>query len=277
MKGNAGMPNPGRLFSALTGIVGESGVIRDPDRLEAYAVDGRAPKAVVRPGTEGEVAGVVRYANAERLAIVPRGNGGMMACGGIPRNVDIVLSLLRLDRVVDYDVANMSLSVEAGITLADVQRKLADGGRGNFLPLDPPRVETATIGGIVAANASGPKRYLYGTVRDLLLGLRAVLPEGDIVSFGGKNDEKRVRIRHDPAVGRIVGGAGNHHRGHDEAAAASGGLGHPSGVVRCAGRGGTVHSRDPAFGAAAIRRRPGRRECRGATGGKREIPGGLRS
>jgi len=180
------MPNPDRLFSALSGIVGESGVIRDPDRFEAYAVDGRAPMAVVHPGTEEEVAGVVRYANAEGLAIVPRGNGGMMACGGIPRKVDIVLSLLRLDRIVDYDVANMSLSVEAGITLADVQRKLADGGKGNFLPLDPPRMETATIGGIVATNASGPKRYLYGTVRDLLLGLRAVLPAGDIVSFGGK-------------------------------------------------------------------------------------------
>ncbi|MBE0603223.1 MAG: FAD-binding oxidoreductase [Deltaproteobacteria bacterium] len=180
------MSDPDGLFSALRGIVGESGVIRDPDLLGSYAVDGRAPKAVVLPGTEEEVAGVVRLANAERLAIVPRGNGGMMACGGIPRKVDIVLSTLRLDRIVDYDVANLSLSVEAGITLAEVQKEVAGGGKGNFLPLDPPRMEKATIGGIVAANASGPKRYLYGTVRDLLLGVRAVTPEGDIVSFGGK-------------------------------------------------------------------------------------------
>ena len=180
------MPNPDGLFSALRGIVGESGVIQDPELLGAHAVDGLAPKAVVLPGTEEEVAGVARLANAERLAIVPRGNGGMMACGGIPPKVDIVLSTLRLDRIVDYDVANLSLSVEAGITLTEVQKEVADGGKGNFLPLDPPRMEKATIGGIVAANASGPKRYLYGTVRDLLLGVRAVTPGGDIVSFGGK-------------------------------------------------------------------------------------------
>ena len=172
--------------TGLKGIVGESNVIQDPDQLKAYAVDGRVPKAVVRPGTAEEVSNVVKYANAENLTIVPRGNGGMMACGGIPRKVDIVLSLLRLDRMVDYDIANLSLTVEAGIALADVQKKLANGGKGNFLPLDPPHVEKATIGGIVATNASGPKRYLYGTVRDLLLGLQAVSPGGDIVSFGGK-------------------------------------------------------------------------------------------
>ena len=97
-----------------------------------------------------------------------------------------MLSLLRLNRIIDYDVANLSLSVEAGITLAEVQKKLENGGKGNFLPLDPPNMENATIGGIVATNASGPKRYLYGTVRDLLLGLKAVSPNGDIVSFGGK-------------------------------------------------------------------------------------------
>lgn len=174
------------FHSALKGIVGESGVIRDPDRLNAHAVDGRVPKAVVCPGTAEEVSTVVKYANAEKLAIVPRGSGGMMACGGLPLKVDIVLSLLRLNRIIDYDVANLSLSVEAGIPLADVQKKLANGGKGNFLPLDPPNMEKATIGGIVATNASGPKRYLYGTVRDLLLGLKAVSPNGDIVSFGGK-------------------------------------------------------------------------------------------
>lgn len=180
------MSSTDRLLSVVKGLVGESRVIQDPDRLKAYAVDGQAPKAVVCPGTAEEVSGVVKYANAEDLAIVPRGNGGMMACGGIPRKVDIVLSLLRLNRIVDYDVANLSLSVEAGSTLADVQKELANGGKGNFLPLDPPHMEKATIGGIVATNASGPKRYLYGTVRDLLLGLKAVSPNGDVVSFGGK-------------------------------------------------------------------------------------------
>jgi glycolate oxidase FAD binding subunit len=160
-------------------------VIADPGRLKEYAIDGRTPKAVVFPGTEEEISAVVKYANASKRAVVPRGNGGMMACGGIPRGLDIVLSTLRLDRVVDYDVANLSLSVEAGITLAGVRKTLA-GGKGNFLALDPPGMETATVGGVVATNSSGPKRYLYGTVRDQLLGVRAVTPGGEIVSFGGK-------------------------------------------------------------------------------------------
>lgn len=180
------MPVSDRLVSALQGIVGAASVLEDPGQLGAYAVDGVAPKAVVHPATAEEVSGVVKFANRERLAIVPRGGGSKMACGGFPRKVDIVLSLRRLDRIVDYDIANLSLSVEAGAVLADVQKTLANGGKGNFLPLDPPHPEKATIGGIVAANASGPKRYLYGTARDLLLGLKAVTPGGDIVSFGGK-------------------------------------------------------------------------------------------
>jgi glycolate oxidase FAD binding subunit len=109
-----------------------------------------------------------------------------MAAGGVPKKVDIVLSLLRLNRVLEYDVANMSLSIEAGITLAEVQKKLGVGGKGNFLALDPPHSEKATIGGIVAANASGPRRYLYGTSRDMLLGVKVVSPEGAITAFGGK-------------------------------------------------------------------------------------------
>jgi glycolate oxidase FAD binding subunit len=180
------MSNLDQLGSALKGIVGEANVVQNPDQLKAHAVDGLVPKAVVSPGSVEEVSKVLIYANAEKLAVVPRGNGSMMASGGIPKKVDIVLSLLRLNRIVDYDIANLSLSVQAGITLAEVQKKLANGGKGNFLPLDPPHTEKATIGGIIATNASGPKRYLYGTARDLLLGLKVVSPNGDIVSFGGK-------------------------------------------------------------------------------------------
>ena len=198
--------------TALKGIVGETGLIADPERLKGYAIDGMAPKAVVFPRTEEEISAVVKYANASKRAVVPRGNGGMMACGGIPRGLDIVLSTLRLDRVVDYDVANLSLSVEAGVTLAGVRNTLAGGGKGNFLALDPPGMEKATVGGVVATNASGPKRYLYGTVRDQLLGVRAVTPGGEIVSFGGKTmknvtgyDMTRLMVGSFGALGVITG------------------------------------------------------------------------
>jgi glycolate oxidase FAD binding subunit len=109
-----------------------------------------------------------------------------MAAGGIPRKLDVVLSMLRINRITEHDVPNLSLSVEAGITLASVQKKLAGTGKGSFLPLDPPYTDKATIGGIIATNSSGPRRYLYNSARDLLLGLKAVSPSGDILAFGGK-------------------------------------------------------------------------------------------
>ncbi|MBA4423279.1 MAG: hypothetical protein C0390_09305 [Syntrophus sp. (in: bacteria)] len=180
------MSNVNQLASALKEIVGEANVIQDPDRMKAYAVDGMTPKAVVNPGSVVELSKLLAYANSEKLAVVPRGNGTKMAQGGIPRKLDVVLSLLRINRITEHDVPNLSLSVEAGMTLAAVQEKLAGTGKGSFLPLDPPYTDKATIGGIIATNGSGPRRYLYNTARDLLLGLKAVFPNGDIVAFGGK-------------------------------------------------------------------------------------------
>ena len=161
-------------------------MIQDPDQLRVYAVDGLAPKAVVIPGSVEEVSRLLAYAHLEKLAVVPRGNGTKMAAGGIPGKIDLVLSMLRINRITEHDIPNLSLSVQAGITLAEVQKKLAGTGKGSFLPLDPPYSEQATIGGIMAANSSGPRRYLYSTARDLLLGLKAVSPNGDVVAFGGK-------------------------------------------------------------------------------------------
>jgi glycolate oxidase FAD binding subunit len=180
------MSNVNPLASALKEIVGEANLIQDPDRIKAYAVDGLAPKAVVSPGSVEEVSKLLAYANSEKLAVVPRGNGTKMAQGGVPRTLDVVLSLLRINRITEHDVPNLSLSVQAGMTLSAVQEKLAATGKGSFLPLDPSYTKQATIGGIIATNGSGPQRYLYSTARDLLLGLKAVSPNGDIVAFGGK-------------------------------------------------------------------------------------------
>jgi len=180
------MSNSNPLISALKGIIGEPNVIQDPDRLKAYAVDGLAPGAVVFPGSVEEVSRLLAYAHLEKLAVVPRGNGTKMAAGGIPGKIDLVLSMLRINRIVEHDIPNLSLSVEAGITLAEVQKKLAGTGKGSFLPLDPPYSQQATIGGIIATNSSGPRRYLYNSARDLLLGIKAVSPNGDVVAFGGK-------------------------------------------------------------------------------------------
>ena len=180
------MSNSNQWISTLNGIIGEPNVIRDPDQLKAYAVDGLAPKAVVIPGKVEGISRLLAYASLEKRTVVPRGNGTKMAAGAIPGKIDLVLSMVRINRITEHDIPNLSLSVEAGITLAEVQKKLAGTGKGSFLPLDPPYSEQATIGGIIATNSSGPRRYLYNSARDLLLGLKAVSPNGDVVAFGGK-------------------------------------------------------------------------------------------
>jgi glycolate oxidase FAD binding subunit len=109
-----------------------------------------------------------------------------MGMGRIPKKMHIVLSTNRLNRITDSDCENLTLSAESGMTLNEAQKSLAKVGRGYFLPLDPPFTEKATLGGIVATNSSGPKRLLYGTARDMIIGTKAVFPNGDLVVSGGK-------------------------------------------------------------------------------------------
>jgi len=180
------MSNTDKLVSKLKEIVGETHVIRDPDRLKVYALDGKRPKVIVFPKTIDEVSKVVAYANQEHLAITPMGNGTKMGMGNIPEKMDLVVSTSRLKRILDCDVDNLTLSVESGMTLGNVQKILAKEQKGYFLPLDPPFTDKATLGGIVATNSSGPKRFLFGTARDLVIGMKTVFPNGDIVVTGGK-------------------------------------------------------------------------------------------
>ena len=180
------MAKADKLISTLKEIVGEANIIRDPDKLRAYALDGKHPKVVVFPGKIEEISKVVAYANQQRLTIIPMGNGTKMGIGGIPKKMDIVLSTKRFNRITDCDSDNLTLSVESGITLKEVQKNLAQEGKGYFLPLDPFYADKATLGGIVATNSSGPRRLLYGTARDMITGIKAVFPNGDIVVSGGK-------------------------------------------------------------------------------------------
>ncbi len=175
-----------RLIARVKEIVGEAHIIQDPDKLKASAIDGKKPKALITPGTIDEVSKVVALTNQEHLVVIPRGNGTKMGMGGIPKKIDIILSTHRLNRITDRDCENLTLSAESGLTLSEVQQGLAKIGKGYFLPLDPPFTDKATLGGIVAANSSGPKRLLYGTARDMMIGAKAVFPNGDIVVSGGK-------------------------------------------------------------------------------------------
>ena len=197
------------ILKRLEEIVGGDNLITETRLLSRHSVDGIAPDAVVVPGSVQEMAHVVRAVAEDNLATVVWGGGTKIGIGHRPERMDIVLSTLRLDKVIDMDTANLTVTAQAGVRFADLQSALrgeenrcylpvsSNGQKehevcserehmGCFVPLDPPFGDTATLGGIVAANSSGPRRLLYGTVRDMLLGVRYVNPEGKVIGMGGK-------------------------------------------------------------------------------------------
>lgn len=139
------------------------------------------PPATVAPGTAEEVAAVLRAATAARATVLPVGAG--TSVDWLPGPADVRLRTTRLDRVLEHSAGDLVVQVEAGATLAAVQEAVA--GAGQQLALDCP-VPGATIGGIVAGDLSGPRRYLYGTVRDLLIGTTSVRGDGVLAHSGGK-------------------------------------------------------------------------------------------
>ncbi len=150
----------------------------------ADAVDGVVPAWVVRPGGVGEVQACVREAAATGAALVASGAGAHLDIGAPPRRLDVLLRLDRLARVLDHQAADMTVTVEAGCTLVALAEVLAAADQ--WLPLDPPRPEATTVGGLLAANLSGPLRASQGTARDWLIGLRTVGADGAVTVSGGK-------------------------------------------------------------------------------------------
>jgi len=142
------------------------------------------PYVVVEPANEQEVASLLAYANREGLKILIRGGGTQLNTGLPPRNGDILLSTIRLNQVVEYAPHDMTVTVQAGLRLTDLQAHLT--GSRQWLALDPVLNPAATIGGIISTNVSGARRLRYGGVRDQIIGVRVVLPDGTIAKGGGK-------------------------------------------------------------------------------------------
>lgn len=171
------------LRETLAGLVGPGNVLTGPETL-LYAVDGVGPKAVVFPETREQVREVVRLARRQRLGIVPFGGGTTVGFGNPPTACDIVVVTRRLNRVVDYSPADLTVVVEAGLgfeRLSDLLRR-----EGQFLPFDPVAPDRATVGGIVAAGLGGPRRAFYGPPRDWVLGVAAVSGDGELIKGGGR-------------------------------------------------------------------------------------------
>ncbi len=171
------------VLDKLRGLVGREHVLTGVD-CSPYVVDGRTPDAVVFPGTREEVAAVVTQAAEDGVPVTPWGGGTRMSIGAPPVRLGIVLGLRRLARVIEHEPGDLTVTVEAGIGLGALQAELQR--RGQWLSLDPADPGASTIGGVIAANASGPRRHLYGTARDLLIGLGVVTGDGALVRGGGK-------------------------------------------------------------------------------------------
>ena len=171
------------LYDRLTALLGTENTWMDEPATTGYAVASRRPAVVAAPCAAEQVAEVLELASREKLAVVPWGRGTQMHLGPPPAGYDVALSLKHLNRVLEYDSANLTLTVEAGVALREAYRLTMP--ERQFLPLGYPGSD-ASLGGLLATNTSGGKRLRYGGMRDVLLGIRAALPEGELLRYGGR-------------------------------------------------------------------------------------------
>ncbi len=166
----------------LARLLGPAHVTSDAQTLAALATASVKPAALCRPGSNEEVAAVVRLAGEKRVPVIPCGGWTAMNYGAPAREGALALSLLRLDRMLAYEPSDMVASAQAGMSFRAFQDALFE--KGQWLPLDAP--EAATLGGLVATDRSGPRRLAYGTLRDLVLGLTVVNGDGVLRKCGGR-------------------------------------------------------------------------------------------
>jgi glycolate dehydrogenase FAD-binding subunit len=149
-----------------------------------YALGGRTPKLALRPAGRDEVCEALRAAARDGLAVVPWGAGVALRHEPAPLRYDLALDLSALDRIVEYDPEDLTLTAEAGVTIAGLRETLA--ARRQELPLEAAHAGRATLGGLLAADASGSRRLRFGAPHDRILGARFVLADGTLARSGGK-------------------------------------------------------------------------------------------
>jgi glycolate oxidase len=176
------------FVAALERIVGSSGLVRDPNELHVYESDGLArlrstPVVAVLPDTADEVQRVVRLCHEHRVPFVARGHGTGLSGGALPVKDGVLIVLTRLNRILDVDIPNQRITVEPGVINLDVTRRVAP--HGYYYAPDPSSQLICSIGGNVAENSGGAHCLKYGFTVHHVLGLEAVLPNGDLIHVGG--------------------------------------------------------------------------------------------
>jgi glycolate oxidase FAD binding subunit len=150
----------------------------------ALVSNSNLPEYLVRPHSIATLSKIIQAVDRQEWRIMICGNGSKLNWGNLTKNIQLVVSTQNLNRIIEHAVGDLTVTVEAGVTLAQLQETLAKANQ--FLPLDPSYPEEATIGGIVATADAGSWRQRYGGVRDLLIGLSFVRADGEIVKAGGR-------------------------------------------------------------------------------------------
>jgi glycolate oxidase len=177
------------ILDQLCAIVGKTALLTSDADLRVYAYDGTSnwqsmPDAVVFPTTEQQISEIMMLANQHDLPVTVRGAGTNLSGGSIPVKGGIVLCTARMNAILQIDENNFTATVEVGVVLNDLNKKLAE--KELFFPPDPQSFLAATIGGCVSENSGGPYALKYGIFKHYLLGMRVVLPTGEILNLGGK-------------------------------------------------------------------------------------------
>jgi glycolate oxidase len=183
------MPPQERIIEILSGIFPSEALLTLREDLIPYSFDGTAvlqqmPAAVVFAQTVEEVSRLLKVANAEKLAIVPRGSGTGLSGGSVPVEGSVVLCLAQMNRILEVDPKNLTLLAESGATTVSIAEAAEQAGL--FYPPDPGSMKISTIGGNVAENSGGLRGLKYGVTRDYVMGLEVVLPDGEVMFTGNK-------------------------------------------------------------------------------------------
>jgi glycolate dehydrogenase FAD-linked subunit len=179
---------PSDLVDALRAIAGAAHVRVDPDALQTYGADalkrGHPADAVVFPESASQISAIVTLCASRGVPFVPRGGGTGYTGGSVPVQGGVVIALERMNRILEIDEENLVAVVEPNVVTGDLQEAVEKVGL--FYPPDPASLKTSVVGGNVAECAGGPRAFKYGTTKQYVLGLQAVLPNGDVIETGGK-------------------------------------------------------------------------------------------
>lgn len=174
------------VFRKLEKIVGKEYAFSKKEEMVCYSYDATGqsflPDAVLFPGDETQISEIIKLAQEEEIPVIPRGSGSGMTGGAIPVQGGLVLVTSRLDQILEIDIDNFTARVQPGVIVSEIHRAVEQNGL--FYPPDPASSAVCTIGGNVGECAGGPRAVKYGVTRDYILGLRAVLPSGDIIKTG---------------------------------------------------------------------------------------------